>query len=45
MYFILGILGVLCVISSFMLPETKNANLEDKIVSAKKGNILVGDKL
>ena len=31
MYFILGILGIICIISSFMLPETKNVDLEDKI--------------
>ena len=39
MYFIIGILEVLCVISSFMLPETKNADLDDKIItSGKKKN-------
>ena len=31
MYFIIGALEVVCVISSFMLPETKNADLDDKI--------------
>lgn len=41
MYYVLGGVGVLCMISSYGLPETKNASLNDKL--EKKSNTVSPD--